>query len=170
MSGSPRLSSNPCTAQGDWALHPEDLSQQSICLVELERNRSRRIVQQTQTRPVVTSIRPQVRVSVSHMWLLALFWDRQLLSKLPTICVCLQKARLIGLKRGRTGRQALGHPVATSHRPSARWSAPHLVHLTARRCACPFHKLRLFSSTLPRRAPGSVHGPAGTSLSHSSLA
>jgi len=30
-------------------------------------------VGQTQTRPVVTSIRPQVRVSVSHMLLLVLF-------------------------------------------------------------------------------------------------
>jgi len=29
-----------------------------------------------------------------------------------------------------------GDPVATSHRPSARWPAPHLVHLAARRRAC----------------------------------
>ena len=55
------------------------------------------------------------------------------------------------------------HPEATSNRPSARWPVPHLVHLAARRRACPFHKLRLFSSTLPRRAPESAHGPAGTS-------
>ena len=68
-----------------------------------------------------------------------------------------QKAVLIGVQQGRTGRQAPGHPVATSHRPSARWPATHLVHLAARRRACPFHKLRLFSSTLPRRAPGGLH-------------
>jgi len=37
------------------------------------RGQRRRIVGQAQTRPVVTSIRPQVRVPVSHMWLLALF-------------------------------------------------------------------------------------------------
>jgi len=67
------------------------------------------------------------------------------------------------------GQQAPGHPVATSHRPSVRWPAPHLVYLSARRRACPFHKLSLFSSTLPRRAPGSAHGPAGTSPPHDSL-
>ena len=84
------------------------------------RGQRRRIVRQTQTRPEVSSIRPQVRVPVSHMWLLALFWGCQLLPKLPTICVYLQKAVLIMLQRGRTGRQAPGHPVATSHRPLAR--------------------------------------------------
>ena len=73
------------------------------------------------------------------------------------------EARLIGLQRERTGRQAPEHPVATSHRPSARWPAPHLVHLAACGRACSFHKPRLFSSTLPRRAPASAGGVAGTS-------
>jgi len=111
----------------------------------------RRIERQTQTHPVVTSVRFQVRVPASHLWLLALFCGRQLLPKLPILCVCLQKAMLIGLQRGHTGRQAPGHLVATSRSPSARWPAPHLVHLAARRRACPFHELRHFSSTLPRR-------------------
>jgi len=53
--------------------------------------------------------------------------------------VC-EEGRAIGLQRGRTGRQAPGHPVATSHKTSARWPAHHLVHLAARRRACPFHK------------------------------
>jgi hypothetical protein len=83
---------------------------------------------------------------------------------------CLQKARLIGLQRERTGRQAPEHPVTTSHRPQARSTAPHLVHLAACRCACSFHKLRLFSSTLPRRAPASAGGAAGTSPPRVNLA
>jgi len=98
----------------------EDTLRHSSSESAQRRVQRRRIVQQTQTRPEVTSIRPQVRVPVSHMWLLALFWGCQLLPKLPTICVYLQKAVLIILQRGRTGRQAPGHPVATSHRPLAR--------------------------------------------------
>ena len=48
--------------------------------------------------------------------------------------------------------------------------APHLVHLAAYRRACSFHKLRFFSSTLPRRAPASAHGAADTSPPRGRLA
>jgi len=74
------------------------------------RDQRRRIVRQIQTLPEVTSIRPQVRVPVSHMWLLALFWGCQLLPKLPTICEYLQKAVLIMLAwaHGAAGTRAPG--------------------------------------------------------------
>ena len=36
---------------------------------------------------------------MSHLLLLVLFWGSHLL-KLPPVCLCLQKTRLIGLPRG----------------------------------------------------------------------